>query len=105
MHAPHHIWPEWADRYKGVFDTGWDAYREQTLARQKEMGILPEHTQLTPMLEGVQKWDELPEDHRRLFARMAELYAGYMEHTDAQIGRLIDSLQQAGSRACSTSRA
>jgi arylsulfatase A-like enzyme len=96
MHAPHHIWPEWADRYKGMFDEGWDAYREKTLVRQKEMGILPEHTQMTPMLEGVQGWDELPEENRRLFARMAELYAGYMEHTDAQIGRLIDSLEQTG---------
>jgi len=96
MHAPHHIWPEWADRYKGVFDMGWDAYREQALERQKQLGILPEHTTLTPMLEGVQRWDDLPEENKRLFARMAELYAGYMEHTDAQIGRLIESLEQTG---------
>jgi len=96
MHAPHHIWPEWADRYKGAFDMGWDAYREQTLERQKQLGILPEHTRLTPMLEGVQKWDELPPEQRRLFARMAEVYAGFMEHTDAQIGRVIDALERTG---------
>lgn len=96
MHAPHHIWAEYADRYEGVFDMGWDAYREQTLARQKELGILPEHTQLTPMLEGVQKWDDLPEDDKRLFVRMAEVYAGYMEHTDEQIGRLVDALDRTG---------
>ena len=68
MHAPHHIWPEWADRYKGAFDMGWDAYREQTLERQKQMGILPEHTTLTPVLEGVQRWHDLPEENKRLFA-------------------------------------
>ncbi len=96
MHAPHHIWGEWADRYKGAFDMGWDTYREQTLARQKELGILPEHTELTPMLEGVQRWDEMPAETQRLFARMAEVYAGYMEHTDAQIGRLVDALERTG---------
>jgi arylsulfatase len=99
MHAPHHIWGDWADRYKGMFDMGWDAYREQTLARQKALGILPEHTQLTPMLEGVQRWDDLSQDAKRVFARMAEVYAGYMEHTDAQIGRLIDALEMSGQLA------
>jgi len=96
MHAPHHIWGEWADRYKGMFDMGWDAYREHTFARQKEMGIIPDNSVLTPMLDGVQRWDDLSADERRLFARMAELYAGFMEHTDAQIGRLIDNLEATG---------
>lgn len=75
---------------------GWDAYREQTLARQKQLGILPEHTQLTPMLEGIQRWEELSTDERRLFARMVEVNAGFMEHTDAQIGRLVDALERTG---------
>jgi arylsulfatase A-like enzyme len=96
MHAPHHVAPEWIERYRGAFDMGWDAYREQTLARQKQLGILPEHTQLAPMLDGVQKWDELSADEKRLFTRMAEVYAGYMEHTDAQIGRLVDALEHTG---------
>ena len=80
MHAPHHIWPEWADRYEGQFDMGWDVYREQTLARQKEMGIVPDAAELSPMLEGVQAWDSLSADEQRLFARMAEVYAGYGAH-------------------------
>ena len=94
MHAPHHIWPEWADRYKGQFDDGWDAYREEVIARQKEMGIVPDEAELSPMLEGVPAWDSLSDDERRLFARMAEVYAGYMEHTDEQIGRVIDFLER-----------
>jgi arylsulfatase A-like enzyme len=96
MHAPHHVAPEWIERYRGAFDMGWDAYREQTLARQKELGIVPEHTRLAPMLEGVQRWEELSGDERRLFTPMAEIYAGYMEHTDAQMGRLVDALEHTG---------
>lgn len=96
MHAPHHIWPEWADRYKGKFDSGWDTYREETLARQKAMGIVPESAELSPMLEGVPEWDTLSADEKKLFARMAEVYAGYMEHTDEQIGRLVDFLEETG---------
>ncbi|GAB3432106.1 arylsulfatase [Actinophytocola sediminis] len=95
-HAPHHVAPQWTDRYRGRFDLGWDAYREQVLRRQKEMGILPEHTRLAPMLEGVQRWDSLSADEKTLFTRMAEVYAGFMEHTDAQIGRLIDFLEATG---------
>ena len=96
MHAPHHIWPEWADRYKGKFDMGWDKYREMVLENQKRMGIMPENTDLALMLEGVQRWDELSDDEKRLFTRMAEIYAGYMEHTDAQIGRLVQHLEDTG---------
>lgn len=96
MHAPHHVAPEWIEKYKGKFDVGWDKYREQTLKRQIELGILPENTKLTPMLEGVQKWDDLSADEKKLFARMAEIYAGFMEHTDAQIGRLVKSLEETG---------
>ena len=100
MHAPHHIWSEWADRYKGQFDIGWDAYREQTLARQKEMGILPESAELSPMLEGTQRWDDLSPDEKRLFARMAEIYAGYMEPARAK-GR---STAYSTSSRCRSSR-
>jgi arylsulfatase A-like enzyme len=96
MHAPHHVAPEWIAKYKGAFDMGWDAYREQTLARQKELGIMPEHTELAPMLEGVPKWDDLSDDEKTVFCRMAEVYAGFMEHTDHQIGRVVDFLEETG---------
>ncbi|WP_371745539.1 arylsulfatase [Myxococcus sp. CA033] len=95
-HAPHHVAPEWADKYKGQFDLGWDAYREKVLAQQKKLGIIPEHAKLAPMLEGVQKWDSLSADEKRLFARMAELYAGFIEHADAQLGRLMEFLERTG---------
>ena len=95
-HAPHHVWPEWIERYRGRFDMGWDAYREQVLARQKELGVVPENAELSPMLEGIPAWDSLDDERKRLFARMAEVYAGFLSHTDAQIGRLIDFLEETG---------
>jgi arylsulfatase A-like enzyme len=95
-HAPHHAPSEWIDKYRGRFDMGWDAYRQQVLARQKELGIVPDSTELSPMLEGVPAWEELDEDRRRLFARMAEVYAGFLSHTDHQLGRLIDFLEETG---------
>ena len=75
---------------------GWDKYREVVLERQKKMGVVPPETELSPMLEGVQKWDALPADEKRLFARMAEVYAGFLAHADAQIGRLVDFLEKTG---------
>jgi arylsulfatase A-like enzyme len=95
-HAPHHVAPEWIARYKGRFDMGWDRYREIVLARQKEMGVVPPEAELAPMLEGVQKWEALSADEKRLFARMAEVYAGFLSHADQQIGRLIDFLEESG---------
>lgn len=95
-HAPHHVAKEWSDKYKGKFDMGWDKYRELVLDRQKKLGVVPPHTELAPMFEGVQKWDSLSDDDKRVFARMAEVYAGFLEHTDAQIGRLIDFLEKSG---------
>ncbi len=95
-HAPHHVWKEWIDKYKGKFDMGWDRYREIVLERQKKMGTVPQNAELAPMLEGVQKWDELSADERKLFARMAEVYAGFLSHTDAQIGRIVDFLETTG---------
>lgn len=95
-HSPHHVHKEWADKYEGKFDMGWDQYRELVLARQKKLGVVEQNAELPPMLEGVQKWDSLTDDEKRLYARMAEVYAGFLSHTDAQIGRLIDYLERSG---------
>jgi len=96
QHAPHHVPKEWADRYKGMFDDGWDAYREKVLNRQKELGVVPEHTVLSRHDPDVQEWDSLSDDERRLYARMMEVFAGFLEHTDHHIGRLIEFLKRIG---------
>ena len=95
-HAPHHVPKEWIEKYKGKFDMGWDKYRETVLARQKKMSIVPESAKLSPMLEGIPKWDELTPDKKRLYAHMAEVYAGFLSHADHQIGRLISFLEETG---------
>ncbi len=95
-HAPHHVAEEWSDAYAGAFDDGWDRWRERTFERQREMGAVPPDTTLTPRPSWVQAWDELDADSRRLFSRMHEVYAGFLTHTDAQIGRVIDSLEELG---------
>ena len=95
-HAPHHVSKEWIDKYKGKFDKGWDKVREETLERQKKMGIVPKNTELAPPNEGVQKWDDLSADEKRLFARMMECYAGFLSHADHQIGRFISFLEEIG---------
>jgi len=111
-HAPHHVFQEWADKYKGKFDDGYEAYRVATLARQKELGLVPQDVELpdinpvqaetsadgTPWLpsEVVTPWDELSDDERALFVRQAEVYAGFASYTDAQAGRLLDYLEQTG---------
>jgi arylsulfatase len=95
-HAPHHVPKDWIDKYEGRFDKGWDKVREETLQRQKNMGIVPKNTELAPPNEGVQKWDELSADERKLFARYMECYAGYLSHADYQIGRLIEFLEEIG---------
>jgi len=81
VHAPHHVPKEWADRYKGEFDAGWDEVRAATVARQIEMGIVPEGTELGPKPEDLTDWDALPDDQRRLFSRQAEVFAGFLEQT------------------------
>jgi arylsulfatase len=96
MHAPHHVTKEWADKYKGMFDDGWDAYREKVFARQKELGIVPQDAELSRHDPDVQDWDALPEDERRLYARMMEVFAGFLEHTDFHLGRLFDFLKKIG---------
>jgi len=96
MHAPHHVPKEWADKYKGAFDDGWDAYREKTFANQKKMGIIPQNTELSRHDPDVQDWSKLSADERRLYARMMEVFAGYLEHTDHHIGQLIAFLKDMG---------
>ncbi len=105
-HAPHHAPTEWADKYKGKFDDGYEAYREWVLPRMIEKGILPEGTDLSEMnpmpdgtyskLDDVRPWDSLSDDEKRLFSRMAEVYAGFSEYTDHQVGRIVDYLEQSG---------
>jgi arylsulfatase len=96
MHAPHHVPKEWADLYKGKFDAGWDAYREQVFARQKRMGIVPPDTVLSRHDPDVQDWSKLSDDERKLYARMMEVFAGFLEHTDHYIGELIAFLKDLG---------
>ncbi len=96
MHAPHHVPREWADKYKGVFDDGYEAYRQRVLKRQIELGIVPPNTQLTRQDPDVAPWDNLSPDEKRLYARMMEVFAGFLEHTDHHIGRLIDFLENGG---------
>ncbi|MGR6998258.1 sulfatase-like hydrolase/transferase [Yinghuangia aomiensis] len=113
-HAPHHVFAEWADAYKGVFDEGYEAMRPAILQRQKELGLLPEDTELSPinphgepsvtgpdgqqwpMLDTVRPWATLTEDERRLFIRMAEVFAGYVSYSDSQLGRVLDFLEASG---------
>ena len=95
-HAPHQVPREWADKYKGKFDDGWDAYREKVFARQKELGIVAKDAVLSRHDPDVQQWDELSDDERRLYARMMEVFAGFFEHTDHQIGRLLEFLEATG---------
>jgi arylsulfatase len=96
MHAPHHVPKEWADKYEGKFDDGWDAYREKTFARQKELGIIPANATLSRHDPDVQDWNALSADERRLYARMMEVFAGFLEHTDHWIGELIGLLKEMG---------
>jgi arylsulfatase A-like enzyme len=95
-HAPHHVPKEWADKYRGKFDAGWDAYREQVFAKQKELGIVPANTKLSRHDPDVQDWNRLSADERRLYARMMEVFAGFLEHTDHYIGELIAFLKEIG---------
>ena len=96
MHAPHHVPKSWADKYKGKFDDGWDAYREKTFAQQKALGIVPKDTVLSRHDPDVQDWSKLPADERRLYARMMEVFAGFLEHTNHHIGELIAFLKEMG---------
>jgi arylsulfatase len=91
-HAPHHVRPEWSDKYRGQFDDGWDALRERTFARQKELGVVPADAELTERPAEIPAWEDMPDDLKPVLARQMEVYAGFLEHTDHHVGRLIDAL-------------
>ena len=95
-HAPHHVPKEWADKYKGQFEGGWDKLREETLARQKRLGVVPEDCQLTPRPKEIPSWDEMPEAFKPVLRRQMEVYAGYLEYTDHHVGRIFETLKQLG---------
>ena len=97
-HGPHQIFKEWADKYKGRFDEGWDAYRERVFARQKQLGWIPADTILTPRAESMPAWSSIPEAQRPFQLRLMEIYAGFVEHVDVQAGKLIDELERQGIR-------
>jgi arylsulfatase len=96
MHSPHHVPKEWADKYKGKFDSGWDAYRKAVFDKQKQLGIVPANATLSRHDPDVQDWDALPPDERKLYARMMEVFAGFLTHTDHYIGELIQFLKDLG---------
>jgi arylsulfatase A-like enzyme len=95
-HAPHHVPKEWIARYKGKFDQGWDKLREETLARQKKLGVVPEDTKLAPKPEAIKDWDKLSDDERKLFARQMEVFAGFGEYADFEVGRLVEAIEELG---------
>ncbi len=95
-HAPHHVAKQWADRYKGQFDDGWDAYREKTLERQKRLGIVPEDTELTPRPDAYPAWESLSDVEKELYARQMEVFAGFSENADWNVGRLLDEIDAMG---------
>jgi arylsulfatase len=97
-HGPHQIFKEWADKYKGQFDDGWDALRVKTYNRQKELGWIPPDAELTPRAESMPAWDSIPEAERPFQRRLMEVFAGFVEHADVQAGRLIDGLDELGIR-------
>lgn len=95
-HAPHHAPKAWIDKYKGKFDLGWDKLREQTFARQKQLGVIPANAQLTPRPKELPAWDSLSKDDQRIYAHEMEVFAGFLAHTDYEVGRLIDAIDQIG---------
>jgi arylsulfatase len=95
-HAPHHVPDEWSAKYKGRFDDGWDAQRERTIARQKQLGVIPEDAELTVRHDQIPAWDDTPDEMKPVLARQMEVYAGFMEHTDHHLGRLIDAVDDLG---------
>ena len=97
-HGPHHIFKEWADKYQGKFDDGWDKYRERVFQRQRELGWIPQDANLTPRPESLASWDSIPASERAFQRRLMEVFAGFVEHTDVQVGKLVDGLDQLGLR-------
>ena len=95
-HGPHQVPKEWADKYKGKFDDGWDNYRERTFAREKRLGWIPQNAQLTPRAASMASWDSIPEDEKPFQRRLMEIFAGFTEHADYNAGRVIDEIEQEG---------
>ncbi len=95
-HAPHHVPKEWADKYAGAFDDGWDVQRERTFARQKELGVIPPDAELTARHAEIPAWDDMPDELKPVLAREMEVYAGFLEHVDHHVGRLIDAIEDLG---------
>jgi arylsulfatase A-like enzyme len=98
VHGPHQVFQEWADKYQGKFDQGWDKLREEIFARQKQLGWIPADAELTPRDPTMPSWESIPESERAFQSRLMEVYAGFCEHTDAQVGKLINGLQDLGLR-------
>ena len=96
VHAPHHAPKEWIEKYNGKFDAGWQKLREETFAQQKEMGIIPQNTKLAPMPSDIKDWESLGNDEKQLFALQMETFAGFMEHTDNEVGRMVDAIDEVG---------
>ena len=96
MHSPHHAPREYIEKYRGAFDMGWDVAREQILARQKKLGVVPENTKLTERIPEIPSWDSLSDDEQKLYARQMEVFAGQMDHVDHQIGRVVETLKRVG---------
>ena len=95
-HAPHHVPKEWPEKYKGKFDQGWDKVREETLERQKKLGVVPADTKLAPKPTDIKDWDKLSDDEKKMFTRQMETYAGFAEQTDYEIGRLYGAIEELG---------
>lgn len=95
-HAPHHPKPEWVEKYKGKFDQGWDKVREETFERQKKLGVIPADTKLNPRAPGIQAWDACTPEEKKVYARFMEVYAGYLEQTDHNVGRVLKSIEDMG---------
>ncbi len=98
VHGPHHVTQDWADKYKGKFDQGWDKLREEIFARQKKLGWIPADTELTARDKTMPAWTDIPESERPFQTRLMEIYAGFVEHTDAQVGKLVEHLDRTGQR-------
>jgi arylsulfatase A-like enzyme len=97
-HAPHHPKKEWVEKYKGKFDQGWDKLREETFARQKAMGVIPADTKLNPRAPGVQAWDTCTPEEKKVYARFMEVYAGFLEQTDYNVGRVLEAIEKTGQK-------
>ena len=96
VHGPHQVFKEWSDKYAGKFDEGWEVLRSMTLEKQKELGWIPQDAVLNPLAETMQKWSDIPESQREFQTRLMEIYAGFLEHTDVQYGKVVDELERMG---------